>query len=137
VTAPLAADLADDIVTMLEGTVLHVVRGDEADGYTPPADSDGRPLAYVVVWPGAGRAAHDRIVPVNAGIDWQVQVTCVGGTLERCLTAAAIARSTLAGEMVPDGYRLREVGADDGIPRPERDARPVRYATALFYALSA
>lgn len=79
----------------------------------PPADSIGRVYPYYLLAPTPGtEPGEDSLaadVPVT-DLDWLVQVTCVGGTLSRCLQGAQLARAALGrAYLVAGATPLREI----------------------------
>lgn len=133
-----AAILHRAVVTRLELTPWWTVyEGNVPE--TPPSDDYGYVLPYVVVWPGAGlrpvgaRELHG--LTTGNELDWAVQITVVGGDVDRCLSAAGGVRAALYGwAPAPGTSRLDEQQPSATEIRVDSDVTPPRLYLPLRFA---
>src|SRR5665647_1579661 len=100
------AALHDAALALLRTCVnLDIMDGSVDDAGQPGVrlDPDGRAHMYAVLYTSPGWLTSDRAVAAPSTLGWSFQVTCAGGDVHRCLTAAAKTRAALTGTRLTTG----------------------------------
>lgn len=103
---------------------------------TPPIDEDSTVSPYVLIWIGSGHAFGGAVGEKQSELETLTQLTCAGGTAEKCLWAVSKVRGTLTGNRLTIGdftshplvehLQNQTVRRDDGT-RPARFWFPIQY----------
>ncbi|MEU3255860.1 hypothetical protein [Streptomyces sp. NPDC006997] len=89
-------------------------------GGVPTASGWTAPDKYAVLYPDPGRAVRDSLADERASLDTTMQITCVGGDVERALWVAGRVRRALAAPLTVAG-RICWPPEDLGGPPVQRD----------------
>lgn len=119
--------------------IPHVTTYDGDVPTTVSADQRGRVLPYLVLWANAGHeteSAKPLSGAATSSLTQTFMVTCAGGTPERVLQVAALARTALAGLVTSGASPLSEI--DLGRPvQFDRATTPPRFYTPLQFRTTA
>ncbi|MFZ1361347.1 MAG: hypothetical protein WAS05_00220 [Candidatus Nanopelagicales bacterium] len=133
------ADVVDYTDLVLEKLrtlrTLTIYDGDVDDN--PPDDRQGRVYPYAVMWPSPGTPALETIT-AQAGepitLDWDFQITCVGGTRRWCQQSVVLVRSVLTNLNLGDGAGILREQVNKDLPiLKDKDVTPIRYFYPLRY----
>lgn len=114
-TTPTVLPHVDAVQAALTGAGLTVYVGGvpTSAGWVPPDK-------FAVLYPEPGQAARASLADDRTGFTGMVQVTCVGGSVERALWVADRVRQALAGPLSVAG-RVAWRPEDQGGPPVQRD----------------
>lgn len=129
-TTPTVLPHIDSVQAALEAAGLTVYLGGTPGGTWTPPDK------FTVLYPEPGRAARSSLADDRGDFTGMVQVTCVGGSLERALWVADRVRQALSGPLTVAGRRAWRPEDQGGPPvARDDDATPPLWFVPVQYLI--